>query len=181
MDPNTGIVTIKSTAGHFFDRELYEKHHLTVEARDNLGEGNRNSVPLIITIQDVNDEIPTFLQRKYETRLFENRRAFETPLQVEARDNDVNGTRNSEIFYEIIDGEFRDNFTIEAKSGVVKLRSPIDFEKLTLAKNGKSSIRPIQLLVEARDNGSPQVGSFFNFNGILNFNFFSIITVFILI
>jgi hypothetical protein len=159
MDSNTGVITIKSTAGHFFDRELYEKHHLTIEARDNLGDGNRNTVPLIITIQDVNDEVPTFLQRKYETRLFENRRAFETTLQVEARDADVNGTKNSEIFYEIIDGEFRNNFTIDMRSGVVRLKAPIDFEKMTQNRNVKSNIWPIQLTVQASDGGNPTQAS----------------------
>lgn len=154
MDPNTGIITVKSTAGNFFDRELYEKHYLTVEAKDNLGEGNRNTVPLIITLEDINDNLPIFLQRKYETRLFENRKAFETLLQVEARDADVNGTRNSEIFYEIIDGEFNENFTIDSVSGIVRLKTPIDFEKLT--RNQKSSIRPIQLTVQAADSGAPQ-------------------------
>lgn len=157
LDPNTGIVTVKSTAGSFFNRELYEKHYLTVEAKDNLGEGNRNTVSLIITLEDINDNQPIFLQRKYETRLFENRKAFETLLQVEARDADVNGTRNSEVFYEIIDGEFKDNFTIDSVTGVVKLRSPIDFEKLT--KINKLSIRPIQLTVQATDGGIPQLFS----------------------
>ena len=153
MDQVTGIITVKSTAGNFFDRELYEKHFLTVEAKDNLGEGNRNTVPLVITLEDINDNQPIFIQRKYETRLFENRKAFETPLQVEARDADVNGTRNSEVFYEIIDGEFSDNFTIDSISGIVKLKTPIDFEKLT--KNQKSSIRPIHLTIQASDNGNP--------------------------
>lgn len=157
MDPNTGVITVKSTAGSFFDRELYEKHYLTIEAKDNLGEGNRNTVPLVLTLIDINDNPPIFLQRKYETRLFENRKAFETLLQVEARDADVNGTRNSEVFYEIIDGEFKDNFTIDSVSGVVKLRSPVDFEKLT--RNHKSSIRPIQLTVQASDGGNLQLVS----------------------
>ncbi len=160
MDPSTGVITIKSTAGHFFDREQYEKHHLTIEARDNLGEGNRNTVPLIINIQDVNDEIPQFLQRMYETRLFENRRVFETPLEIEARDGDVNGTRNSEIFYEIIAGEFRHNFSMDIKSGAIKLKSPIDFEKLNAPRTLKSSsIRPIHLTVQASDGGSPSQAS----------------------
>ena len=153
LDPSTGIITVKSTAGSFFDRELYEKHYLNVEAKDNLGEGNRNTIPLIINLDDINDNPPIFLQQKYETRLFENRRAFETVLQVEARDADVNGTRNSEVFYEILDGEFKDNFTIDSISGIVKLRSPIDFEKLT--RNHKASIWPIQLLVQATDGGNP--------------------------
>lgn len=160
MDLNTGVITIKTTAGHFFDREQYEKHHLTIEARDNLGEGNRNSVPMVISLQDVNDEIPTFLQRKYETRLFENRRSFETPLELEARDHDLNGTRNSEIFYEIVAGDFRHNFTIDIKSGIMRLKSPIDFEKLNVPKSQKSlSIRPIHLTVQASDGGSPSQAS----------------------
>lgn len=160
MDPNNGVITIKSTEGQFFDRELYEKHYLTVEARDNIGEGNRNTVPLIITIQDVNDEIPTFLQRKYETRLLENRRTFETVLQVEARDADVNGTRNSEVFYDIIDGEFRPNFTIDPRSGIIRLRGPIDFEKLSLSHNKKkSSVAQISLIVQAMDGGNPPLSS----------------------
>jgi Cadherin domain len=153
LDPNTGIITVKSTAGNLFDRELYDRHYLTVEAKDNLGEGNRNTIPLIIILDDINDNPPIFLQRKYETRLFENRKAFETLLQVEARDADVNGTRNSEVSYEIIDGEFAENFTINSITGVVKLSSPIDFEKLT--RNHKSSIRPIQLTVQASDGGNP--------------------------
>jgi len=40
LDPNTGIITIKSD-GSGFDRELVSRHYLTVEARDNLGYGNR--------------------------------------------------------------------------------------------------------------------------------------------
>lgn len=153
LDTVSGVISIKKSGGNFFDRELFEKHYLTVEARDDLGEGNRNTVPLIISLEDVNDNPPIFLQRKYETRLFENRRLFETTLQVEARDADLNGTRNSEIFYEIIEGEFKNNFTIDTKTGVIKLRGVIDFEQLT--RSQKSSIRPIHLTVQAIDSGSP--------------------------
>lgn len=153
LDTVSGVITIKKSGGNFFDRELFEKHYLTVEARDDLGEGNRNTVPLIISLEDINDNPPIFLQRKYETRLFENRRLFETTLQVEARDADLNGTRNSEIFYEIIEGEFKNNFTIDTKTGVIKLRGVIDFEQLP--RSQKTSIRPIHLTVQAIDSGSP--------------------------
>jgi hypothetical protein len=40
LDPYTGIITIKS-GGSGFDRELVSRHYLTVEARDDLGSGNR--------------------------------------------------------------------------------------------------------------------------------------------
>lgn len=144
MDNITGIITVKSPGGNFFDRELFAKHYLTVEARDDLGRGNRNTVPLAINLEDINDNAPIFIQRKYETRLLENKKNFETPLQVEARDADLNGTRNSDVFYEIIEGEFQNNFTIDVQTGLIQPVSPIDFEELN---KGSSNIRPIFLTV----------------------------------
>lgn len=140
----TGVITVKNPGGNFFDRELFARHYLTVEARDELGSGNRNTVPLAINLEDVNDNAPVFIQRKYETRLLENKMTFETPLQVEARDADLNGTRNSEIYYEIIEGEFKENFTIDPKTGEIQLNSHIDFEELS---RGSLNIRPIFLTV----------------------------------
>lgn len=67
------------------------RHYLTVEARDDLGKGNRNTVQLVIDIEDVNDNAPIFLANKYEARLLENEKGFETPLILEARDIDLNG------------------------------------------------------------------------------------------
>lgn len=74
-----------------FDREQISKHFLTIEARDDLGLGNRNSVQFIINVEDVNDNSPRFLSYKYETRLKENHLIFETPVIVQARDLDLNG------------------------------------------------------------------------------------------
>lgn len=90
MDPLTGVITVKHV-GPSFDRELVARHYLTVEARDNLGKGNRNSAQLIVNIDDVNDNAPIFLQNKYEAVLLENEDHFESPLIVEASDNDLNG------------------------------------------------------------------------------------------
>lgn len=51
----------------------------------------RNSVQLVLNIQDVNDNAPQFVHNKYEARLQENQSDFDTPLIVEARDLDLNG------------------------------------------------------------------------------------------
>lgn len=91
MNPITGAITVKQT-GPSFDRELVSRHFLTVEARDDLGRGNRNSAQLIVSIEDLNDNPPVFLQNKYEAVLFENAEDFESPLTVEAFDIDLNGT-----------------------------------------------------------------------------------------
>ncbi|XP_063703738.1 LOW QUALITY PROTEIN: cadherin-23 [Culicoides brevitarsis] len=155
LDPITGIISIQFS-DDAFDRELYAKHYLTVEARDNLGTGNRNTVQLIINLEDENDNAPRFLQGKYEARLLENKLQFENPLIIEARDADVADTPNSNITYVILDGEHRSNFTIDPVSGKITPRTPIDFERLT---GGNVNIRPIYLTVLARDNGDPSLAS----------------------
>lgn len=67
------------------------RHYLTVEARDDLGFGNRNSAQIIVNLEDVNDNPPIFIQTKYEARLIENHLDFDEPLRVTARDADLNG------------------------------------------------------------------------------------------
>lgn len=91
MHPTSGVITVKTAGGPNWDREQVSRHFLTVEARDDLGNGNRNSVQLIINIEDVNDNPPLFTQSKYEARLLENQMDFEHPLKLEARDADLNG------------------------------------------------------------------------------------------
>ncbi len=46
--------------GSPFDREKSSLHYLTVEARDDLGKGNRNNVEIVVHIIDVNDNAPRF-------------------------------------------------------------------------------------------------------------------------
>lgn len=152
LNPVSGIITVRSPGGNSFDRELISRHYLTVEARDDIGQGNRNTVQLIVNIDDVNDNPPVFVQQKYEVRLLENKNNFETPLIVEAKDLDLNGTKNSEILYQIVDGEFKDNFTINMKTGVIEPIGEMDFEELS---GGLSNIRPLYLTVRAKDSGIP--------------------------
>lgn len=156
----TGGISINSPGGAAFDRELVAKHYLTVEARDDLGKGNRNTVQLIINLEDVNDNAPQFLQSKYEAILVENRMAFENVLQVEANDIDLNGTRNSQVRYEIVDGEFRRNFTIHPDTGIIRPRTTMDFEAIAGASGGQGgSVKPIYLTVTASDAGVPSLSS----------------------
>lgn len=91
LNPISGVITVKQAGGDSFDRELISRHYLTVEARDDLGKGNRNTAQLVINIEDVNDNAPMFLANKYEARLLENENEFENPLVLEARDLDLNG------------------------------------------------------------------------------------------
>lgn len=58
--------------------------------------------------------------------------------------NNLIGTRNSRIEYSIVNGEYKDNFTIDSMTGVIKPMQPMDFEQLA-GDNG--NVRPIQLTV----------------------------------
>ena len=64
---------------------------------------------LTITILDLNDNVPKFSQPIYvENDIVEN--AVMVSIQVSASDEDIN--ENSELFYEIVDGNSDDQFTI---------------------------------------------------------------------
>ncbi|XP_068152690.1 cadherin-23 [Drosophila tropicalis] len=165
LNPITGVITIKQTGSTAFDREIISRHYLTVEAIDNIGQGNRNTAQIIVDIQDVNDNAPTFLQRQYEAKLLENKNEFETPLQVEARDLDLNGTENSQITYEIVEGLYRLNFTINPRSGLVQPLHHFDYEDLVDSSNRRHlreanvGMREIDLLIRARDSGIPMLST----------------------
>lgn len=160
LDYHTGLITVKQS-GVAFDRELASRHYLTVEARDDLGKGNRNTAQLIVNIVDVNDNAPTFLQNKYEAVLLENEERFDAPLVVEAFDVDLNGTRNSEILYSIVSSDYSRNFTIDSKRGIITPSAPMDFEALPIIVAGKVEpfVRPLRLTIRARDLGTPSLSS----------------------
>ncbi|XP_011305109.1 cadherin-23 [Fopius arisanus] len=159
LNGTSGVITIRQT-GPGFDRELVSRHYLTVEARDDLGRGNRNTAQLIVNIEDVNDNPPIFLQNKYEAVLLENKREFESSLRVEAFDIDLNGTKNSQIIYSIVASEFSRNFTIDSKRGVIKPSSAMDYEALPINQGHReTSIRALKLTVRARDMGTPSLSS----------------------
>ncbi|XP_017773804.1 PREDICTED: cadherin-23 [Nicrophorus vespilloides] len=152
LDASTGVITVKSSGGANWDREVISRHYLTVEARDDLGNGNRNTVQLVINLEDVNDNAPVFSQSKYEARLMENEANFEVPLKLDARDGDLNGTKNSEIEYSL-HGIAAGNFTIEPNTGVIRPKAPLDFE--SFEGPSTDSTRIVHLTARASDWGDP--------------------------
>ena len=110
------VLALGNTTG-IFDREKSDFHFLTVEARDDLGRGNRNTVELLIRLTDVNDNPPIFEQKEYVGFLKENNLSFEQTVFVSARDADENGTENSVVRYRIVQGNLDGNFTIDSVTG----------------------------------------------------------------
>jgi hypothetical protein len=52
IDSETGIITLESNDE--IDRELISEYRITIEARDQLGRGNKNVTELMIKILDSN-------------------------------------------------------------------------------------------------------------------------------
>lgn len=154
LHPTSGIITVKAAGGPNWDREQVSRHYLTVEARDDLGNGIRNTVQLIVNIEDVNDNAPVFTQTRYEAQLLENKLDFENTLRIEARDSDLVATNNSQIEY-LLMGDLAYNFSIDSVSGVIKPRIPIDFE--ILDGSPQENVRLLYLTVRAKDWGNPSL------------------------
>lgn len=123
LDAETGMIIV-STDKHGFDREVMPEYHLYVEARDNDGTGNRAQVPLIIKLIDVNDEIPTFEKDLYEFILSSDSQSFTTPAIIHAVDRDATAP-NNEVRYEIINGNYDNNFALDRITGELSVREKI--------------------------------------------------------
>ncbi|XP_069185641.1 cadherin-23 isoform X4 [Procambarus clarkii] len=153
MNHETGVITLKEPGA--LDRESVAEHYLTVEARDDLGRGNRNTVVVKVVVEDVNDHPPVFFQRRYEARLLENSATFPEPFVITARDDDLNGTMNHEVRYTILSGDPQSNFTIHPLTGEIKPSAPLDFEAI----DQEGDIRYFNLTVKAFDLGERPLSS----------------------
>lgn len=81
MDPDTGIIIVAMGVS-VLDREITPQLQLTVEARDEEGNGLRGTVPLIINLLDVNDNAPIFEKDTYEFTLNEDFTNFTIPAVI---------------------------------------------------------------------------------------------------
>ena len=68
------------------------------------------------------------------------------------QDTDLDLPPNSDITYELQDGDYSGNFRIDATSGEITLSSPLDYEAVAPSLNGL-----LQLHVAALDGGTPQL------------------------
>ena len=99
-DRNENTILTNSCSTVTFVQVFYSQKsclHLYVEVKDDNGEGNANSVELVIHINDVNDNAPVFNADQYQSFLLENTPQFKVPLIVTALDADEEGTENSAV------------------------------------------------------------------------------------
>ncbi|XP_034242059.1 cadherin-related tumor suppressor-like [Thrips palmi] len=135
MDERTGVLSTASRV----DREQAAAYRLTVTARSGLAIGQ---VVINVTVQDVNDNEPSFPKDREDVRLAENAAVGQEVFLARAQDRDA--AANSLVRYSLSVNP-DDQFRIVDTTGVVYLNRPI------LTDPGTS----MQLEVTASDSGRP--------------------------
>ena len=147
---------------------------MTIEAQD-LGTPSQTSqTTLVINVIDVNDNPPIFKKRKYQGFMNKDLTGLRNDLQVEATDKDQLGTKNSQIRYEIIQGNYEKKFFIDSLTGQISVLEPLKDELIRRnsrdTSNGSTIIQRIStqpnniepvisLTVRAYDLGVPSLDS----------------------
>ncbi|XP_072305440.1 cadherin EGF LAG seven-pass G-type receptor 3 isoform X2 [Eucyclogobius newberryi] len=119
----TGWVTVKKN----LDRESVEHYFFGVEARDYGMPPLSATASVTITVMDVNDNRPEFLQKEYYSRLNEDAVVGTSVVTVTAVDRDV----NSAVTYQITGGNTRNRFAISTAggAGLLSLALPLDYKQ----------------------------------------------------
>ncbi|PSN44130.1 hypothetical protein C0J52_13840 [Blattella germanica] len=157
IDSKNGTITVQSNK-HGFDREYAAEYRFDVEAADMNGEGNRATVPLIIQVEDINDNVPHFEKPEYEFVLTKDLRTLTTnPAIVKAFDADAEPPNNV-VKYEILDGNRGNMFHLHPKTGVLTISNP-DYSDRLRQYSYDNRIMKFELNVRAYDEGIPTQSS----------------------
>ncbi|KAL7306286.1 hypothetical protein TKK_0001717 [Trichogramma kaykai] len=119
IDPKTGEISVgKATV---LDREVMPEFSITAMASDNAPAHLRRetSVPVLIKLNDVNDNRPIFNQHNYRASVAENLSTHPpAPIfQVRATDNDEG--LNGKVRYKIIKGNDDGSFVLNPETGIL--------------------------------------------------------------
>ncbi|NXK29947.1 PCD23 protein, partial [Piprites chloris] len=130
------------------DRERAEVHRLVVEAWDGGSPRRRGRLRVSVRVLDENDNAPTFSRGEYRARLREDAPPGTAVCRLRATDPDLGA--NGEVRYAINRRQSDPDgyFAVEERSGVLRLRRPLDRETRALHR----------LVVEARDGGAEPEG-----------------------
>ena len=117
-------------AGKELDRETRDSYILNVSASDGGNPPQRGFTLLNITVGDVNDHRPVFVNSSYSASTDENTAVGTPILKVFATDKDI-GT-NGQVEYSIERGSHSDPqriFSVDSKTGVIVNNVLLDYEK----------------------------------------------------
>ncbi|KAM6196647.1 cadherin-related family member 2 [Sarcoramphus papa] len=148
VNTTTGAVLVRN--GSFLDRETRSIYYANLQAKD--GGNLVGTTVLEITVLDDNDMAPV-ITGSYFISVEEGQNI---TTQIQAIDNDEPGNRNSELGFKILPGPFSDKFTINAVTGEMHSKEPLDREALEDERG------QMVVTVEVYDHGVPQLSTSVN-------------------
>ncbi|NWR82518.1 CDHR2 protein, partial [Furnarius figulus] len=142
VNAKTGALLVQDE--NLLDRETRSVYYATLQARD--GGNQVGSTVLEITLLDYNDNDPVIIG-SYFISVQEGQNV---STQIQAIDNDEPGNRNSILGFKILPGLFSNNFTIDADTGEMHSKEPLDREAVEDERG------QMVVTVEVYDHGEPQ-------------------------
>ncbi|XP_036146923.1 protein dachsous [Monomorium pharaonis] len=137
INPITGWIYLAQS----LDREILDRHTLTVFAADNGSPAATASASVLVTILDDNDNDPRFEKDFYSFELYENLSSGTLVGRVSAVDADIG--KNSLLRYAVV--QTNSSFAVDPDTGKITTREPLDRETKGVH----------ELVLEARDQGIP--------------------------
>ncbi|XP_045572958.1 protocadherin beta-15 [Salmo salar] len=139
------------------DREQQQEVTLLLTAVDGGTPQRSGTVVIHVTVLDANDNKPVFSQTVYKVRLPENSPTGTVVVAVSASDEDEGA--NGEVSYEFnrISDKAAKLFSIDKKTGEIKVQGPIDYEENTeyevrvQAKDGSGLAGNAKVMIEITD------------------------------
>ena len=124
LDGNTGQLWLDKV----LDRESRSEYRFTVEARNVEEPHHWAQQNITVVVDDENDEDPVFQKKLYKASVSEGLQSNTTVVTLKAVDKDV--ASNAEVRYSIVNGteEVLQHFSIDQKTGDVKLVNSLDYE-----------------------------------------------------
>ncbi|XP_072120653.1 protocadherin gamma-C5-like [Mobula birostris] len=144
-----GIIIAELLLEKPLDRELQSSFQLVLTAEDGGNPPRTGTAQILITVLDFNDNPPVFEHDVYRGTISEDAPQDTIVLKVKASDLDEG--LNAELTYSFSDvitsRKVRDLFSLDPKTGEIRVKGPLDFEK----SNSYS------LDIQAVDHGSPAI------------------------
>jgi len=140
MDSMTGDLVLNAT----LDYEMSKFYFLTIQAIDGGTPPLSNNAYVNVSILDINDNSPRFLQNLYRINVNEDIFVGSKILDIKAtdEDSDINGL----VTYNIEKGDNIGQFSIDQTNGTISVSRPLDRE----------TISHYNLEIQACDQGIPQ-------------------------
>ncbi|XP_014382571.2 protein dachsous-like [Alligator sinensis] len=125
------------------DRERQPGLHLVLTAVDGGQPARTGTARVWVNVTDANDNAPVFTRDVYKGRVREGAPAGSLVLQLNASDSDEGANAHVTYGFSKVPGKVREKFSLEAETGRITVREPLDFEEAAA----------YTLAVEAKDGG----------------------------